>query len=87
MKRRNKNRVEKILSIFVFLLLGLNLLILAPQKAIAQETQLNYTLSELRNRDFSEQNLQGASFAGADVRGSSFKGANLKKTILTFYKS
>jgi len=55
----------------------------APQKAIAIEGKVNYTLSELRNEDFSDRDLTGTSFAGADLRRASFKNSDLSFTILT----
>ena len=81
--KKNKSLLQQILRILAFLLLVSNCLVIAPQQAIAQESRVNYTLTQLSGRDFSNQNLQGTSFAGADMRGTSFKGANLRATILT----
>ena len=49
----------------------------------AQENTVDYTLTELEYRDFSNANLQRTSFAGADMLGANFRGANLKAAILT----
>ena len=45
--------------------------------------RVNYTLTNLRNRDFAGQNLQGSSLAGAEAQQADFHGANLAQTILT----
>lgn len=51
--------------------------------AWAQDNKVNYTLTELHDRDFSGKDLEGTSFAGADMRRANFRGANLSHTILT----
>ena len=63
-------------------LLVLSLVVYLPT-ALAQDNKVNYTLTELHYRDFSNQDLSGTSFAGADMRGANFSGANLSNTILT----
>jgi uncharacterized protein YjbI with pentapeptide repeats len=67
------------------LLLGLTglLFVLAVSPVWAQDQAVNYTLADLRYRDFSNKNLEGTSFAGAEMQGAKFRGANLQKTILT----
>jgi uncharacterized protein YjbI with pentapeptide repeats len=55
----------------------------AVDPAWAQDRTVNYTLADLRYRDFSDKNLEGTSFAGAEMQGANFRGANLQKTILT----
>ena len=69
----------RLMLVFVagFFILGL------MHPAIAQESKLNYTYSELPNSDFSHQSLQAASFARADVRSSDFTGSDLSRAILT----
>ena len=57
--------------------------IFSPHPGWAQDNKVNYTLTELNDRDFSGKNLEGTSFAGADVRRANFEGANLSHTILT----
>ncbi|MDJ0617169.1 MAG: pentapeptide repeat-containing protein [Calothrix sp. MO_192.B10] len=69
-------------TIIVLLFIGFYL-ILDAHPVGAFENKVNYTLSELRGRDFSEQDLSGTSFAGGDMRGADFHGANLEGTILT----
>lgn len=51
--------------------------------ARSQMKPVDYTLTIVQNRDFSNQNLKGASFAGADTRRSNFQGANIAGSILT----
>ncbi|MEB3211016.1 MAG: pentapeptide repeat-containing protein [Leptolyngbyaceae bacterium] len=71
-------------------LLGLLLLIIcwvgwsatAPP-ALAQDSKVNYTLTDLTYRDFAGKDLSGTSFAAAEMRGANFEGANLQGTILT----
>ena len=58
-------------------------LILDVRPVWAQEQTVNYTLADLRYRDFSNQVLEGTSLAGADMQAANFRGANLKRTILT----
>lgn len=70
-----------VLLICLGLLGAANLLRMAP--ALAQEKTVNYTLTELQNRDFSGKDLEGTSFAGANMQGANFQGANLSGTILT----
>jgi uncharacterized protein YjbI with pentapeptide repeats len=83
MKRKFQAWLQSIL--FVLLLIGLTswLLILDAPAVIAQENTVNYTLSDLRYRDFAHQDLHGTSFAGAEMQGANFQGANLSGTILT----
>lgn len=82
--QRPMTRLRQIITV-VLLLLGLIAAetVLAIPVTLAQENTVNYTLTELRHRDFSDQNLAGTSFAGADMLGANFRGANLKGTILT----
>ena len=51
--------------------------------ANAQDSKVNYTLTDLQFRDFSGKDLSGTSFAAAEMRGANFEGANLSGTILT----
>lgn len=54
-----------------------------PTPALAQQNQVNYTLSDLSNRDFSGGDLSGTSLAGATLRQTNLAKANLTSTILT----
>ncbi len=51
--------------------------------AYAQDSKVNYTLTDLQFRDFSGKDVSGTSFAAAEMRGANFSGANLNGTILT----
>ncbi|AFY36730.1 pentapeptide repeat protein [[Leptolyngbya] sp. PCC 7376] len=70
---------RKLVVVFAILVLVLGLTF----PAIAQDSKLNYTYSELPNSDFSHQQLQAASFARADVRSSDFSGSDLSRAILS----
>ena len=72
-------RTWGILLLLVLVVLGL----LDTHPAWAQENTVDYTLTKLEYRDFSNTNLQRTSFAGADMLGANFRGANLKAAILT----
>lgn len=70
-------------AILIILLLVVTGIIVDARPTLAQENTVNYTLTDLQYRDFSNQNLSGTSFAGADMYRANFRGANLQKTILT----
>lgn len=48
-----------------------------------KEDTVDYTLSELRKSDFSNQDVSGTSFAGADLQDSNLEKTNLEGSILT----
>ncbi|MEM6591624.1 MAG: pentapeptide repeat-containing protein [Cyanobacteria bacterium P01_C01_bin.73] len=54
-----------------------------PASSAAQENTVDYTLTNVSNRDFSNQDLSGTSFAAAEARDADFTGADLSGTILT----
>jgi hypothetical protein len=70
------------LGILILLWLTGAWLIVGIHPAKAQDNTVNYTLSDLRYRDFSHLDLEGTSFAGAEMQGANFLGANLKGSIL-----
>ncbi|HEY9611949.1 pentapeptide repeat-containing protein [Allocoleopsis sp.] len=51
--------------------------------AYAQDSSINYSSTDLTNRDFSKKNLVGAVFVAAEMRGTNFQGADLTNAILT----
>jgi uncharacterized protein YjbI with pentapeptide repeats len=51
--------------------------------AIAQDSAVNYTYSELRNQDFSHRDLVGSVFAAADLRGANLTESDMSNSILT----
>lgn len=71
------------LSAVLAIALGLCLTCFAPSAAIAQDRTVNYTLTDLRYRDFADVDLEGTSLAGANMKGANFQHANLRGTILT----
>ena len=83
MMRRNETWVKQALGRMFLLLLIVLGLGLETSPVQAQENTVDYTLTELHYRDFSNKNLQRTSFAGADMMGANFRGANLKAAILT----
>ncbi len=83
MKQKVTVWLRSLLSIFFVVSLAGSLLALSAIPVWAQDNTVNYTLADLRNRDFSHQDLHGTSFAGAQMQGANFQGANLSGTILT----
>ncbi|MBC6475339.1 MAG: pentapeptide repeat-containing protein [Hormoscilla sp. GM102CHS1] len=70
-------------AILIILLLVVTGIIVDARPTLAQENTVNYTLTDLQGRDFSQSDVSGTSFAGADMYKANFRGANLQKTILT----
>ncbi|MFB2768907.1 pentapeptide repeat-containing protein [Pelatocladus sp. BLCC-F211] len=83
MKRYFTAWLQFVLCVVLFICFTGLLSILNTPAVIAQENMVNYTLSDLRNRDFAHQDLHGTSFAGAEMQRANFQGANLSGTILT----
>ncbi|MBE9039824.1 pentapeptide repeat-containing protein [Oscillatoriales cyanobacterium LEGE 11467] len=75
-------RVPQILSIAILLLTFWGFT-LGISPAWAKENTVNYTLTDLKYRDFSDRDLEGSAFAGANMLGVNFHGANLKGAIFT----
>ncbi len=71
------------LSWILILLLACLWIILTPKPALAQANTINYSNTNLENRDFSNANLVGGVFAAAGMRGANFKEANLTNAIFT----
>jgi uncharacterized protein YjbI with pentapeptide repeats len=80
-----KGELMKLLKpIILVIFFCLNLLLFSSNNpALAQQYKANYTLSDVYEENFDNQDLLKSSFAGASVRDSSFKNANLAKTIIT----
>ncbi len=57
------------------------LLFAAPVRA--QDSSINYTSTNLTDRDFSHKDLVGAVFVSAEMRGTNFQGSDLTNAILT----
>jgi len=74
---------QRFSSIILTIAIALIWVLLAATPAIAQESAVNYTYSEIRGEDFSHKNLVGGVFAAADARGANFEGADVSNSILT----
>ena len=74
---------QRLLMPIAILILAILGLLLAATPAIASESSVNYTYSELHDQDFSHRDLAGAVFAAADARGANFSESDLSHSILT----
>lgn len=88
--KRETAWLQHILRVTILLWFTGSWLFLAISPVWAQDNTVNYTLTELQHRDFSNKDLEGTSFANADMQEANFRGTNLKGTILTkgsFFKA
>lgn len=69
--------------IWILIAAVLLVVLMATPTAFAQAKRVNYTSTELQDRDFSNLDLEGSVFADADMRRANFTGANLASAILT----
>lgn len=67
----------------LILLLALLWLVLTASPALAQDNTINYSNTNLENRDFSKADLVGGVFVAAEMRNANFQQANLTNAILT----
>ena len=74
---------QRLLGIILICAIAIFWVLLAATPAIAQDSAVNYTYSEIRQQDFSHKNLVGGVFAAADARGSNFEGSDVSNSILT----
>ena len=74
---------QRLLSLLLIIAIAIIWVLLNATPAIAQDSAVNYTYSEIREQDFSHKNLVGAVFAAADARGASFEGSDVSNSILT----
>ena len=74
---------QHLLSLLLIIAIAIIWVLLNATPAIAQDSAVNYTYSEIREQDFSHKNLVGAVFAAADARGASFEGSDVSNSILT----
>lgn len=79
---KSKAWLQRIFAVVLVLSIA-SILLINIYPAQAQENTVNYTLTDLNYRDFSDKDLDGTSFAGAEMRGANFQGANLQRTIIT----
>ncbi|PSB32427.1 hypothetical protein C7B82_05370 [Stenomitos frigidus ULC18] len=57
--------------------------LLGAAPALAQAKTINYSNTNLDNRDFSNADMVGSVFVAAEMRGTNFAGANMVGAILT----
>jgi uncharacterized protein YjbI with pentapeptide repeats len=74
---------QRFFKILLLLTIAIIWILFDASVAIAQESAVNYTYSEIRQQDFSHKNLVGGVFAAADARGSNFEGSDVSNSILT----
>ena len=74
---------QHLLNILVIIAIAIIWVLLKATPAMAQDSAVNYTYSEIRRQDFSHKNLIGGVFAAADARGSNFEGSDVSNSILT----
>ena len=74
---------QRLLNLLLIIAIAIIWVLLNATPAIAQESAVNYTYSEIRGQDFSHRNLAGGVFAAADARGASFEGSDVSNSILT----
>ena len=74
---------QRFLSLLIILAIAIVWVLLKATPAIAQDSAINYTYSEIREQDFSHKNLVGAVFAAADARGANFEESDVSNSILT----
>jgi uncharacterized protein YjbI with pentapeptide repeats len=75
--------VKRCLTLLSIIAIALGWILFSARPAIAQDSAVNYTYSEIRGGDFSHKDLNGAVFAAADARGASFEGSDVSNSILT----
>lgn len=80
--------VHRFLSFIIALIIAVFYLLIHSYPAFAQTPEelaekVNYTLTDIKNRDFSGKNLSRAVFAGADMRDCNFEGADLTFAIMS----
>jgi uncharacterized protein YjbI with pentapeptide repeats len=56
---------------------------LSATPALAQDSTINYSNTNLTDRNFSHTDLVGGVFVAAEMRGTNFQGADLTNAILT----
>lgn len=74
---------RRFVSLLIVIAIAIIWVLLDAAPAIAQDSAVNYTYSEIRHQDFSHKDLVGGVFAAADARGSNFEGSNVSNSILT----
>ena len=82
-----QERSIKLMRRFFVVLLAIALawlwVLLGATPAFAQAKTINYSNTNLENRDFTNTDLVGGVFVAAEMRNANFAGANMKGAILT----
>ena len=78
-----EQKLQPLVTAIFLICLAIILVLLSAKPALAQDSAVNYTYSELHDEDFSGKDLKGGVFAAADVRNSTFAGSDLSNSILT----
>jgi uncharacterized protein YjbI with pentapeptide repeats len=78
-----KALLGQLLRLILVLALACLWIMLGATRAYAQDSTINYSNTNLTNRDFSNSNLVGSVFVAAEMRGANFQGSNLTNAILT----
>jgi uncharacterized protein YjbI with pentapeptide repeats len=78
-----KSLLQCLFSLFIAFILACFWVILTPTVAIAQVNTINYSNTNLENRDFSNIDLAGVTFVAAEMRGTNFQGSDLTNAIFT----
>jgi uncharacterized protein YjbI with pentapeptide repeats len=73
----------RLLNLILILSLACLWVMLSATPALAQANTINYSNTNLENRDFSDVDLVGGVFVAAEMRRANFQGANLTNAILT----
>ncbi|XGV96869.1 MAG: pentapeptide repeat-containing protein [Leptolyngbya sp. BL-A-14] len=75
--------IKRSLLILLAIVLAWLWVLLGAAPAFAQAKTINYSNTNLENRDFANVDLVGGVFVAAEMRGTNFAGANMKGAILT----
>ncbi|MEO8890452.1 MAG: pentapeptide repeat-containing protein [Coleofasciculaceae cyanobacterium] len=77
------HRFRPLLRLVLAIALACLWILLTARPVSAQDSTINYTNTDLTNRDFSHSNLVGGTFVSAEMRGTNFQGADMTSAILT----
>ncbi|HEY9670096.1 MAG TPA: pentapeptide repeat-containing protein [Waterburya sp.] len=75
--------LQSLLKLILVLALAWLWVLLYATPVSAQESTINYSNTNLTERNFSHKSLTGAVFVAAEMRGANFQGADLTNAILT----
>ncbi|MFB6274739.1 MAG: pentapeptide repeat-containing protein [Halothece sp.] len=78
-----KRMIKRILYLVIAFLLAGIWILLDAKPAVAQDKNVNYTHTVVSERDFSNEDLEGAVFAAAQMRRTNFSGSNLENAMFT----